>query len=108
MVAGRAKVYDECLVVLKLCLTHSPTELAHALGGNLALSSKSEYQILILQLLKSGRPLADKLVLGVLWDFAQNHSFAKQLTPFHIFTSLALKFMYGIPEPFMFNTSFHC
>ena len=31
VVAGRAKVYDECLVVLKLCLTHSPTELAHAL-----------------------------------------------------------------------------
>ena len=108
VVTGRAKVYDECLVVLKLCLSHSPTELAHALWGNLALSSKSEYQILILQLLKSGRPLPDKLVLGVLWDFAQNHSFAKQLTPFHIFTSLALKFMYGIPEPFMFNTSFHC
>ena len=100
VVTGRAKVYDECLVVLKLCLSHSPTELAHALWGNLALSSKSEYQILILHFLKSGRPLPDKLVLGVLWDFAQNHSFAKQLTPFHIFTSLALKSMYGIPEPF--------
>ena len=64
VVTERAKVYDECLVVLKLCLTHSPTELAHALWGNLALSSKSEYQILILHFLKSGRPLPDKLVLG--------------------------------------------
>ena len=73
-----------------------------------ALSSKSEYQILILQLLKSGRPLPDKLVLGVLWDFAQNYSFAKQLTPFLFFTSLALKSMYGISEPFKFNTSFRC
>ena len=64
VVTGRAKVYDECLVVLKLCLTHSPTELAHALWGNLALSSKSEHQILILHFLKSGRPLPDKLVWG--------------------------------------------
>ena len=31
VVTGRAKVYDECLVVLKLCLSHSPMELAHAL-----------------------------------------------------------------------------